>query len=117
MNCDRAFCIALVSGRWLSVGLLRDPRELAIGVCFGTESGPPKVVGHHTDMTQKTGTNEGCRSAPLRLGRFVSESARCRLSQWGPGSVLKHKGPAVPVPMELVLLSEGELPNWTGEFR
>jgi hypothetical protein len=24
MNCDRAFCIALVSGRWLSVGLLRD---------------------------------------------------------------------------------------------
>jgi hypothetical protein len=29
--------------------------------------------------------------------------------------VLKHKGPAVPVPMELVLLSEGELPNWTGE--
>jgi hypothetical protein len=84
-------------------------------VCFGTESGPPKVVGHHTDMTQKTGTNEGCRSAPHRLGRFVSESARCRLSQWGPGSVLKHKGPAVPVPMELVLLSEGELPNWTGE--
>src|SRR5882762_5805218 len=27
------------------------------------------------------------------------------------------KGPAVPVPKELVLLSEGELPNWTGEFR
>jgi len=117
MNCDRAFCIALVSGRWLSVGLLRDPRGARHWGVFRHRIGTPKVVGHHTDMTPKTGTNEGCRSAPHRLGRFVSESVRCRLSQWGPGSVLKHKGPAVPVPMELVLLSEGELPNWTGEFR
>jgi hypothetical protein len=38
----------------------------------------------------------------------------------GPIQVLRRhggKGPAVPIPKELVLLSEGELPNWTGEFR
>ena len=39
--------------------------DYTASVCFGTESGPRKDAGHHTDMTQKTGTNEGSRSASI----------------------------------------------------
>jgi hypothetical protein len=42
MNCDRAFCIALVSGRWLSVGLLRDPRGARHWGVFRHRIGTPK---------------------------------------------------------------------------
>jgi hypothetical protein len=38
MDCDRGFCIASVSGRCLSVGLLRIRGELAIGCIFVSQT-------------------------------------------------------------------------------
>ena len=54
-------------------------------------------------------TQYGC--GPIRFSGRTIPGLLQVLSRHG------GKGPAVPVPKELVLLSEGELPNWTGEFR
>jgi len=75
MNCDRAFCIALVSGRWLSVGLLRDPRGARHWGVFRHRIGTPKVVGHHTDMTAENWNERG-----VPIGTPPSRPIRIRIS-------------------------------------
>ena len=81
---------------------------------YGGESSTPK---HSKGQVSRY----GCSSAGFF---YLIDRCRCLLSEPGkiPGllQVLSRrggKGPAVPVPKELVLLSEGELPNWAGEFR